>query len=178
MRIRPSTGEAVTAIFDPPREGLLLPGLQLPRAGGGTVRIRAYRGRRALVLIFVHGAACDGCRDYLSGALDAYAAYGDEDAEVVVVAPDGAQSVEAMRAELALPFPVGIDSDGTVARRYGLVAGRDAAVMATDRYGAPRIWRVVGNDHALPEHDALVAEVRYLALTCSGGCSVPIWPDP
>ncbi|MGD9894992.1 MAG: peroxiredoxin family protein, partial [Dehalococcoidia bacterium] len=129
----------MTTTVEPPREGVLLPGFQLPRSGGGSVRIRAFRGRRALVLIFVHDASCDGCRSYLSRALDAYAVYGDEDAEVIAVVPDRAEHVASLQHGLALPFPVAIDGDGAVAHRYGLVAGCDAAVMVTDRYGEPRI---------------------------------------
>ena len=70
------------------------------------------------------------------------------------------------------------DGNGAVARRYGLTPGHDAAVMVTDRFGEPRIWHVTGDLHDFPDHDALIAEARYLALTCSGGCSVPIWNDP
>ena len=168
----------MTTTAQPPREGLLLPGFQLPRTSGGTIRIRAYRGRRALVLLLVHDAACATCRAYLSAALDRYAAYGEEDAEVVAVVPDAAERVTAMQSELALPFPVGIDCDGAILRRYGLTAGRDAAVMVTDRFGVPRIWQVTGSDHDFPDHESMVTEVRYLALTCSGGCSVPIWNEP
>lgn len=168
----------MTSTVDPPREGLLLPGFQLPRSGGGTVRVRAYRGRRALLLVFVHDATCEGCRSYLCRALDAYAAYGDEDTEVIAVVPDSAERAASLQHALALPFPIAIDGEGPIARRYGLTAGRDAAVMLTDRYGEPRIWHVVGALHDFPLHDALIAEARYLALTCSGGCSAPIWNDP
>jgi peroxiredoxin len=167
----------MTTTAEPPREGLLLPGFQLPRSGGGTVRIRAFRGRRALVLVFVHAASCEGCRAYLSRALDAYAAYSDEDTEVIAVVPDCAENVASLQHDLALPFPLAVDGDGAVARRYGLVAGRAAAVMVTDRFGGPRIWHIAGPVHDFPDHDALVAETRYLALTCSGGCSVPLWGD-
>jgi len=168
----------VTTTSEPPREGLLLPGFQLPRSGGGVVRVRAYRGRRALVLVFVHDATCDECRTYLCRALAVYAAYGDEDTEVVAVVPDSAERAAALHHTLALPFPVAIDHDGAVARRYGLTPGRDAAVMVTDRFGEPRIWHICGAHHDFPNHDELIAEARYLALTCSGGCSVPIWSDP
>lgn len=167
----------MTVVLEPPREGLLLPGFQLPRSGGGTVRIRAYRGRRALALIFVHDAGCPDCRAYVRGALELYAEYGEEGGEVVVIVPSTEASVDAMRHDFALPFPVLIDEAGTVFRRYALRAGHDAAVMITDRFGVPRIWQPAGVDHALLDHESLIAELRYLALTCSGGCSVPIWSD-
>ena len=161
----------------PPRDGMLLPSFELPRAGGGVMRVRAYRGRRSLALIFVHGPGCAPCREYLTEALDRYAAYAEETGEVIAVVPGRPDDAEAIRRELALPFPVAVDATGAVFRRFGLTPSADAAVMVTDRYGEPRGWYVAGADHALPEHDALIAELRYLALTCSAGCSVPIWPD-
>jgi peroxiredoxin len=160
-----------------PREGQLLPALTLPAAGGGEVRVRAYRGRRALCLIFVHGAACSACRDYLTGALHSYAAYAEEDGEVIAVLPDSPANAVALRADLALPFPVAVDAAGAACRRYGLRPGEDAAVMLTDRYGAPSRWQAVSGNHDFPAHDRLVADLRYLAMTCSAGCAVPLWED-
>ena len=162
---------------EPPRVGLLLPGFELPRAGGGTLRVRAFRGRRSLTVIFVHGPDCASCRTYLSGALDAYAEYAEQDAEVIVVVPGEPDAGDAMRRNLGLPFPVAVNADGAVFARYGLRPGHDAAVMATDRYGEPRLWQVSGPEHILPAHERVVAELRYLALTCSAGCAVPVWED-
>ena len=167
----------MTSTLPPPRDGMLLPAFELPRAGGGAVRVRAYRGRRSLALVFVHGPGCARCREYLTEALNRYAAYAEETGEVIALVPGGPDAVDSMRCDLALPFPVAVDSSGEVFRRFGLEASADAAVMVTDRYGEPRVWRVAGMDHTLPEHDALVAELRYLALTCAAGCAVPVWQE-
>jgi peroxiredoxin len=156
---------------------VLLPAFELPRAGGGLVRVRAYRGRRALALIFVHGPTCAPCRDYLSEALDRYAAYAEETSEVIAVLPGSLDEADAARRVLALPFPVVADSGGSVFFRFGLMPRQDAAVMVTDRYGEPRDWCVADAGHGLPDHDAIIAELRYLALACSAGCAVPIWQD-
>ena len=167
----------MTSTSNPPRDGLLLPRFELPRASGGTLRVRAYRGRRSLALIFVHGPDCTACRDYLRGALDAYAEYAEQDAEVIAVAPGRADAADAMRRELGLPFPVAVDAAGVVFARFGLRVGTGAAVMATDGSGEPRLWQVSGPEHRLPEHERVIAELRYLALTCSAGCAAPIWQD-
>lgn len=167
----------MTLSSPPPRDGVLLPAFELPRAGGGGLRVRAYRGRRALVVIFAHGATCAHCRAYLTEALNRYAGYAEEDGEVIAVVPGVAGDIDATRRELGLPFPVAVDATGAVFQRYGLQARHDAAVMVTDRYGEPRAWHVAGADHALPDQDAIVAELRYLALTCSAGCAVPIWQE-
>ena len=160
-----------------PREGLLVPNFELPRSDGGSVRLRSYRGRRGLAVVFTHGAGCAACRVYLAGGLEMYAAYAEENAELLVVVPDRAEVVAALQHELALPYPVLVDADGRAFVRYGLTPDRDAAVLVADRYGDPRLWQVTNADHDLPPHSTLVAELRYLALTCSGGCSVPIWSD-
>jgi peroxiredoxin len=160
-----------------PREGVLVPNFELPRSGGGSVRLRSYRGRRGLAVLFTHGADCDACRAYLRGALDHYAAYAEEAAEFLAVVPDEAPAVASLQGELALPFPVLVDADGRAFARYGLTTGRDAAVLVADRYGDPRMWQVVSTGHDLPAHGSVLAELRYLALTCSGGCSAPIWED-
>jgi peroxiredoxin len=167
----------MTMVSRPPRDGLLLPAFELPRAGGGRVRVRAYRGRRGLALIFTHAPGCSTCLGYLAEALSHYAAYAEEDAEVLVVVPAPGDVADAMRRELALPFPVAVDDGGGAFERFGLAPGRDAAVMVTDRYGEPRLWCVAGDTHQFPSHDSIIAELRYLALTCSGGCSAPLWQE-
>ena len=162
---------------EPPRDGLLIPGFALPRVGGGEVRARAYRNRRSLAVIFVHGAHCRPCRDYLAGALESYADLAEQDAEVIAVVPAPASEAASLRRSLALPFPVAVDESGAAFRRFGLEPARDAAVMVTDRYGEPRLWTVARDDHALPAHEEITAELRYLVMTCSAGCAVPLWQD-
>ena len=160
-----------------PREGVLIPGFELPRSDGGTLRLRSFRGRRSLLVYFAHGAGCAACRAFLAGALEGYAAYAEEGAEVLAIVPDMAEAVAALQSELALPFPVLVDAEGTVCRRYGLTPAAEAAVAVTDRYGEPRRWQPAGPAHELPDHDDLIAELRYLGLTCSGGCSAPLWGE-
>ena len=154
-----------------PREGMLVPAFELPRSDGGSLRLRSYRGRRSLGIFFAHRPDCDACRAYLAAALDRYDAYAAEGAEVIAVVPGEAEAVARLRRELALPFPLVVDTTGTVFARYGLIAERDAAALVADRYGEPRLWQLAGPDHTLPRHSDLIAELRYLALTCAGGCS-------
>src|SRR5215217_1068440 len=121
----------MTTSVEPPRDGMLLPGFALPRAGGGEVRARAYRNRRSLAVIFVHGPDCLPCRDYLAGALESYADLAEQDAEVIAIVPAPAAEAASLRSALALPFPVAIDEPGATFRRFGLKPARDVAVMVT-----------------------------------------------
>ena len=158
----------------PPMEGNLIPAFELPRAGGGRVRLRGYRGRRIVALYFLHGAGCAPCRDVAAAIVPRYGDYALADAEPILILPGpGHEEADALRSELALPFPVLVDEDGTVARRYG---DPRAALLVADRFGAPALWRPVGAGHDLPDQDAVLRELEYLAHTCSAGCATPIWP--
>lgn len=162
----------------PPREGSLLPAFTLPTTDGREVRVRAFRGRRSLAIFFVHGTDCAACTQTLSDAVARYDAYAAEDAEVIAVVPAEPTQVAALRAGLAAPYPVLVDQDAVVFERYRLQAGTDAAVLVTDRYGEPRRWWTFGLEHdAMPSHEALLAELGYLAISCGGGCGLPAWPD-
>jgi peroxiredoxin len=157
-----------------PLEGNLIPAFELPRAGGGTVRVRAYRGRRSLALYFLHGGGCVACGDIASEVLSRYGDYGLADAEPLLIVPGPMEDAEALRHGRALPFPVLADTEGRVARRYG---DPGMALLVSDRFGAPVRWQVTGAEHDLPDQDVVLREVEYLSHTCSAGCATPIWPE-
>ena len=160
----------------PPLDGNLIPAFELPRAGGGRVRVRGYRGRRSLALYFLHDGGCPGCRALAAAIVPRYGDYALADAEPVLIVPGPAERVESLRCDLALPFPVLVDEDGAVARRYGIDDG-GAALFVADRFGAPVLWQYAGAMHDLPDQDAVLREAEYLAHTCSAGCATPIWPE-
>ena len=158
----------------PPMEGNLIPGFELPRAGGGRVRLRGYRGRRSVALYFLHDGGCAPCRDIAAAIVPRYGDYALADAEPLLILPGADdEGADALRRALALPFPVLVDEDGAVARRYGAPG---AALLVADRFGAPVLWRPAGPGHDLPDQDAVLRELAYLAHTCSAGCATPIWP--
>src|SRR5581483_8437992 len=156
-----------------PVEGTIIPAFELPRAGGGRVRVRGYRGRRSLAIYFLHGADCAPCRDQITAIVPRYGDFALASAEPLVILPDSLEAAETFRSELSVPFPVLSDGDGSVRRRYGL--DTEAAVLVCDRFGTPALWQCAGPDHALPDHEAVLREVEYLGYTCSGSCSTPIW---
>ena len=158
-------------------EGGLIPAFELERAGGGRLRLRALRGRRTPVLFFLHGAACVECLDLASAILPRYPDYALADAEPLLIVPGDITAAEELRRALASPLAVLADPDGAVARRYGVPAG-GVALLVADRYGVPALWTGDANGHDLPDQDAIMREVEYLAHTCGAGCATPIWPDP
>lgn len=165
------SGQEAVAV---PLDGNIVPAFELPRAGGGSVRLRAYRGRRSLALFFVHSANCAACRDRVEAILPCYGDYALADAEPLVLVPGPFAGAERLRAGLALPFPVLADEEGKVFRRYG-VSG--AALLITDRFGAPALWQPTGAGHDLPGQPAILQELTYLSHTCSAGCATPLWKD-
>ncbi|MBI2761710.1 MAG: redoxin domain-containing protein [Chloroflexi bacterium] len=158
----------------PAMEGNLVAGFDLPRAGGGRVRLRGYRGRRSLAVWFVHGAGCGACRETAAAIVPRYGDYAYADAEPLLIVPGPATAAEALRRELALPYPVLIDEDGAVAHRYG---SPGAALLIADRFGAPTTWHPAGHGHDLPGQDTVLQELEYLSHTCSAGRATPTWPD-
>jgi peroxiredoxin len=156
-------------------EGNLIPAFELPRAGGGRVRLRAYRGRRSLALFFLHGAGCATCQVMLAAIALRYGDYALVDAEPLAILPDDPAAADAFRRALSLPFPVLSDCTHTVRNRYG--AGAGAALLIADRFGVPVLWQQAGAGHDLPDQDTVLRELAYLAHTCSAGCATPIWPS-
>lgn len=164
----------------PPMDGNLIAAFTLPRAGAPSapVRIRAYRGRRGLALYFLHNAGCGGCRAIAAAILPRYGDYALADAEPLLIVPGSPESVDDLRRTLSLPFPVLVDEDGALAGRFGISDGGapGAALLITDRFGVPVLWQRAGAGHDLPDQDAVLRELEYLAHTCSAGCATPIWP--
>ena len=153
-----------------PNPGDMLPGFTLPGGRGEPIGPGQYKGRRNLVLIFVHGGGCDLCRDLLTKFAERYSDYQAEEAEVLAVAPVTPTEAASLANELQLPFPLLADADGAVHRRYGAISGpaeAGPAVFAADRYGEiQQRWRLDDSHLGLPGHDALVDELRFLGIQC------------
>lgn len=97
------------------------PTLRLPRVGGGIVDLASYRGRP--IWIQFTATWCPSCRDDAA----AMTIYGDRHrgAGLTVLAVDVREdeATVAAFAELAgTTYRIGLDLDGTAARRWGVVA--------------------------------------------------------
>jgi AhpC/TSA family protein len=120
------------------------------------------KGRRALVLAFLH-PACAECTAFAEELTARAAQFQVADASVYAVAP-GAVG----------PLPTLLD-DGSVSRSYLGEDGEVPTVVLADRYGAA--WAAYpGPAHDLPTVGELAATVWHMALQCAD-CSVPVWPD-
>jgi peroxiredoxin len=147
--------------------GELIPSFTACTRAGREITRRQYKGRRHLVLIFTHGAACAGCRTLLAALAAGYDACRAEGAEVLAFVP---VATTAGAGDPAAPFPV-LVVPPELYGRFGALAADGAvqpALYLADRYGEV-VWRALG-DHD-DSHAIKVAEivplVERLAMVCA-----------
>lgn len=90
---------------------------------GETVSLKALRGKN-VVLYFYPKDDTPGCTTQACGFRDSHAHFGERDAVVFGVSPDGAASHAEFRAKYDLPFALLIDEDNAIAEAYGVWAER------------------------------------------------------
>ncbi|MBI4496282.1 MAG: TlpA family protein disulfide reductase [Chloroflexi bacterium] len=117
---RPEAGtgpETASTADVAPRTGALAPDFQLPTLDGASASLQEYRGR--VVLINFWATWCAPCRAELPDLSRAYQEWQDQG--FVVLAVDVSEPESAVRQftlEIPLPFPVLLDTDGSVTERY------------------------------------------------------------
>lgn len=147
--------------------GQLIPSFTACTRAGQEITRRQYKGRRHLVLIFTHGAACAGCRALLTALAAGYDACRAEGAEVLAFVPVEAMPVTGV---LEVQFPVLVAPPALYAR-FGALAPDGAvqpALYLADRYGEV-VWRALGDQddsHAI-EVAEIVPLVERLAMVCA-----------
>lgn len=165
----------------PPQLGEPLPLFTLPDTAGHPVRLWDFKQRRPVVLLFIHGPGCGSCRQALAALAARQADLEELHTAVLVIARDTAESLGQLRAELASPFTFLADTDAAVTARYlpqtaGVNASGVVALYVADRYGVCGLAATAPDAGALPNADAILAELAHLDEdTCA--CLVPAWPD-
>jgi peroxiredoxin len=147
--------------------GQLIPSFTACTRAGQEITRRQYKGRRHLVLIFTHGAACAGCRALLAALAAGYDACRAEGAEVLAFVPAETMLVTGVPA---VQFPV-LVAPPELYTRFGALAP-DGAVQPVlylaDRYGEV-VWRALGghdDGHAIKVAE-IVPLVERLAMVCA-----------
>lgn len=100
------------------KEGDEAPDFTLPKAGEGTVSLRALRGKE-VVLYFYPKDDTSGCTAEARNFRDAYGDIQNAHAVVLGVSPDGVASHDRFAAKYQLPFTLLADQDHKVAEQYG-----------------------------------------------------------
>ncbi len=129
------------------------PDFILPRDGGGRVRLRDMRGRKA-VLYFYPKDDTSGCTAEACGFRDRMPELDKHGIAVLGVSRDSVASHDRFKSKYGLPFALAADLEGTVCETYGTwveksmygrtYMGVDRATFLIDEKGIVRaIWRKV-----------------------------------
>jgi peroxiredoxin Q/BCP len=101
-----------------PKVGKLAPDFELRDDEGRPHRLSDRRGHFTVVY-FYPADDTPGCTKEACSFRDAHSSFGEEEAEVWGLSPQGAASKAAFRAKYGLPFTLLADEDHAVADAYG-----------------------------------------------------------
>ena len=125
-----------------PEVGDQAPDFTLPGAGGATVRLADYVGKKTVVLYFYPKDDTTGCTIESCSFRDMYQDFSDAGAEVIGVSVDSVESHDKFKAKHRLPFVLASDTTGETRKKYGaeglfgIIPGRVTYVI--DRKGKVR----------------------------------------
>jgi len=106
-----------------PKEGFTAPDFELISLTGEVISLSSLRGHP--VVINLWASWCPPCKAEMPALEDIYLSYRDRGLQILAVnmtAQDSVEAAEAFVAENHLEFPVLLDMNGEVARRYRLRA--------------------------------------------------------
>jgi len=149
--------------------GKKAPDLKLPTDGGGTVSLKALRGK-PVVLYFYPKDDTPGCTTEACGFRDNLPKFKRVKAEVIGISRDAVKSHDKFKAKYELPFTLASDEEGKASEAYGTwvqkslygrkYMGMERATFLIDKEGVVRnIWRKV----KVPGHvEEVLAAVKAL----------------
>lgn len=140
-----------------------LPDLSLASVPEGVLQPVRPRGRRAPVVVLVHGSGCAPCRAYLDLLAAANASLQEWDGCVRVVLPGSVEATRPLHAERQLPFAMLADPEQRLARACRVAP---PAVVIADQWGEIHSCTSAGPEHEWPAPAEVVEWLRYLAIQC------------
>jgi peroxiredoxin Q/BCP len=96
------------------------PPFRLPRAGGSSVGLEDFLGKRNLVVYFYPKDFTSGCTKEACSFRDSYEVFKKQGAEVIGISSDSEDSHESFAKTHRLPFILLSDRDGSVRKAYGV----------------------------------------------------------
>lgn len=174
----PASSDEKSALLLQPRQ--TVPGFALPDATGATIRLRAFRQRRPVLLALLHSVTCSDCRAWLSTLSAAR-----EDLEYLTVQPlfifpDDSTALAALQHDLNLPGSLLSDPNKTTRGSYLRIeeppASECVALIAIGRYNECLDAWVADEPSHWPPLAELMATFAF-AEQEDCACGLPIWPS-
>lgn len=103
-----------------PKEGDLVPEVELERDGGTTLNLASYRGTKNVVLYFYPRDNTPGCTKESVNFQANLEKIKSLDAEIVGISPDSANSHCKFKDKFGLDFPLLADSDRKICKTFGV----------------------------------------------------------
>lgn len=119
-----------------PAIGEAAPNFKAAATNGASLGLADYKGKQSVVLAFYPKAFTGGCTKEMEGFRDRMAEFTAAGAQVLGISKDDLDTQKRFAESLKLSFPLLSDSDGTVARAFGVDKGEYAA----------RVTFVIGKD--------------------------------
>lgn len=104
-----------------PKVGAKAPEINLPADGGGTVRLKDYKGQKVL-LYFYPKDDTPGCTAESCSLSENLSKLNKLDCAVIGVSKDSVKKHDKFKAKYDLKFPLASDEEGDVCERYGVWA--------------------------------------------------------
>jgi thioredoxin-dependent peroxiredoxin len=98
-------------------EGITAPNFTAKDDAGNSVSLSDFEGK-TVVLYFYPKDDTPGCTKQACSFRDSYEAYDDKDIVVLGVSHDDEASHQAFKEKFDLPFPLVVDTDGTISQAY------------------------------------------------------------
>jgi peroxiredoxin Q/BCP len=135
--------------------GKTAPDFTLPDEHGDKVKLSSFRGKR-VILYFYPADDTPGCTAQACGFRDNIEEIQEQNAVVIGISPDDAQSHQKFRTKYNLPFVLLSDPDHSVADQYG--AWGDKVFMGKEYKG------IIRSHFVIDEHGKIVdAQIKVKA---------------
>lgn len=146
------------------QRGKVVPNFALPSVRGGMLKRTDFRARRHLVLLVLPGVD-RAAEAYLWQLRNVYPQIRAEvGAEVLAIIADPDRAVDDLRARIELPYPLLLDRERAVARRF-LPADTPMGVFVIDHYGTLHAqWLLTQPD--FPPTTELIAWLQVIEYQC------------
>ncbi|MGI8934414.1 MAG: peroxiredoxin [Phormidesmis sp.] len=103
-------------------EGITAPNFTAKDDAGNSVTLSDFEGK-TVVLYFYPKDDTPGCTKQACSSRDSYEAYQGKDIVVLGVSRDDETSHKAFKDKFSLPFPLVVDTDGTISQAYEVEGG-------------------------------------------------------